>query len=77
MDKIIKNRRLEAMLEQDMHDGNTNAKFKPPREPGTVRVYCSVCSGTGMMPVEYGPAGATWTDYERCSQCNGAGGHNR
>jgi len=38
---------------------------------------CSVCAGTGMRPVERGPDGATWTDYERCFACRGAGGFGK
>lgn len=33
---ISRKRRQEAMLEQGMHAGNTDAKFDPPREPGDI-----------------------------------------
>ncbi len=38
-----------------------------------VKIICSMCDGTGMRPFECGPAGAAWTDYERCSRCKGLG----
>ena len=31
--KITRKRRHEAMLEQGMHSGNTDAKFDPPPAP--------------------------------------------
>lgn len=49
--------------------------LNPRRERVTIR--CSVCGGTGMRPIENGPAGATWTDYERCSSCKGVGAFYR
>lgn len=33
--KISRKRRHEAMLEQGMHAGNTDAKFDPPPQPCT------------------------------------------
>jgi DnaJ-class molecular chaperone len=42
-----------------------------------VRTICTVCSGTGLRPVEYGPRGATWTNYERCYACKGVGTFTR
>jgi hypothetical protein len=35
--RITKKRRHEAMLEQGMHSGNTDAKFDPPPEPRMTR----------------------------------------
>jgi hypothetical protein len=30
-----------------------------------------------LRPVEYGPRGATWTNYERCYACKGVGTFTR
>jgi DnaJ-class molecular chaperone len=38
--KITRKRRYEAMLEQGMHSGNTDAKFDPP-------LLCPRCAGSG------------------------------
>lgn len=52
--KISRKRRHEAMLEQGMHAGNTDAKFDPPPaptswycEPCAVEVYARACPHCG------------------------------
>jgi len=65
------NERMRAALEAVQRDGLMAAKQV------NAALACSVCHGTGMRPVEYGPAGATWTDYERCFACKGVGTFTR
>lgn len=52
----LRKRRHEAMLEQGMHAGNTDAKFDPPPEPKTVKLKskdgCAECE----VPEKYVPA---------------------
>lgn len=37
------------------------------------KIICSCCNGTGYMPHEEGPRGATWTVYDHCRWCKGRG----
>lgn len=53
---ITRKSRHEAMLEQGMHSGNTDAKFDPPPEPMTVKLKskdgCAECE----VPEKYAVA---------------------
>lgn len=42
--RITRKRRHEAMLEQGMHAGNTDAKFDPPRRLIVSHPQCWTCS---------------------------------
>lgn len=39
---ISRKRRYEAMLEQGMHSGNTDAKFDPPPDPRTINIRVTI-----------------------------------
>lgn len=51
--KITRKRRHEAMLEQGMHSGNTDAKFDPPTAPKTFKLKSKDGRAECEVPEKY------------------------
>lgn len=70
---------LDGNPEQRSSGHDPKDDFSPENDPfqQSVKILCSACDATGKIGREEGPAGATWTVYEKCKHCDGRGYHVR